>query len=167
MAKTRWLDAEQQRAWRSYLDGSARLMERVESDLRKHGLSGAEYQILVELSESPGRRMRMAELANRARQSRSRLTHTVARMENAGLVTRQACTSDGRGVEAVLTEEGWELIVRAAPDHVAGVLDAFVDLVPREDFLAMGRAFAAVATACRQQAPDPPEDEDQACDAAG
>jgi DNA-binding MarR family transcriptional regulator len=159
MSKTRWLDAEQQWAWRSFLDGTARLQERIEIDLRQHGLSSAEYQILVELSEAPGRRMRMAELANRARQSRSRLTHTVARMEAAGLVTRQACTSDGRGVEAVLTEEGWELIVRAAPDHVAGVLEAFVDQVSREDFLAMGRAFAAVASACRARVPGPPEDE--------
>ena len=82
MAPPRWLTAEQQRVWRTYLLGSARLSERLDADLRKSGLDLPEYEILVSLEEAPDRRLRMSELAAAVHQSRSRLTHTIARMEN-------------------------------------------------------------------------------------
>src|SRR3954470_11470823 len=80
---TRWLNAEQQVAWRAYLLGTARLMAKLDDDLRQFGLGINDYEILVRLSEAPDRRLRMADLADRLHQSRSRLTHTVGRLEAA------------------------------------------------------------------------------------
>jgi DNA-binding MarR family transcriptional regulator len=140
----RWLDADQQRIWRSFLNGVARINERLEAELRCFGLDLGEYEILVHLSESPDRSLRMSDLADRVRQSRSRLTHTVARMETKGLVSRMACPSDRRGVIALMTIQGHELLVEAAPAHVESVRRALVDPVDPEDFASLGRAMDAV-----------------------
>jgi DNA-binding MarR family transcriptional regulator len=145
----RWLDSEQQRIWRSYLLGSALLMERINADLGQHGLDVAEWEILVNLSEVEGRRMRMSELADAVHQSRSRLTHTITRMEKAGLARRTNCPEDRRGVWAELTDEGMALIERAAPGHVEVVRQNFVDAMSSDDYAALGRAFAAVIGAGR------------------
>lgn len=141
---TRWLDAEQQRVWRAYLLGSARLAERLDADLREFGLDLGEYEILVTLSEAPERRVRMSELADAVHQSRSRLTHTVSRMENAGLVDRASCPTDRRGVWAHLTDEGFRLLEVAAPTHVESVRRNFVEAMSVADYAAVGRAFDAV-----------------------
>ena len=152
---TRWLDQAQQRSWRAYLVGTTLLMDRLDRDLREqHDLSMPEYEILVRLSEAPGHRMRMADLANSVSHSRSRVTHTVARMEKDGLVTRAACLSDGRGVEAALTDAGYARLEAAAPTHVEGVRRFLVDLVEEEDFAAMGRVFNAVADNLIEANPD-------------
>jgi DNA-binding MarR family transcriptional regulator len=142
---TAWLDQDQQRSWRAFLVGTTLLMDRLDRDLRdKHGLSLPEYEILVRLSEAEGNRVRMAQLADSVSHSRSRVTHTVSRMETAGLVVRDACLSDGRGVEAVLTDQGRAALEAAAPTHVAGVRRMLVDLVDQDDFQAVGRVFDAV-----------------------
>jgi DNA-binding MarR family transcriptional regulator len=142
---TRWLDTEQQRSWRAYLVGTTLLTDRLDRDLREHhDLSMPEYEILVRLSEAPGRRMRMAELAGSISHSRSRVTHTVSRLEKDGLVERSACLSDGRGVEAVLTAEGFARLEEAAHTHVEGVRRFLLDLASEEDFAAVGRVFNAV-----------------------
>ena len=143
----RWLTAEQQRVWRAYLLGSALLQERIDADLRPFGLDRAEYEILVVLSESDDQRLRMAELADAVHQSRSRLTHTISRMENAKLVKRTNCPTDRRGVWAELTAQGFELIERAAPTHVETVRRNFVEALSEDDFAAVGRAFVAVIRA--------------------
>ena len=139
-----WLDEDQQRIWRTFLNGVARINERLEAELRPFGLDLGEYEILVHLSESTDRSLRMSDLAARVRQSRSRLTHTVARMESKGLVTRMACPSDRRGVIAAMTTHGYQLLVQAAPSHVESVRRTLVDPVGPEDFEALGRAMAAV-----------------------
>ena len=140
----RWLDAEQQRIWRRYLLGSARLAQRLDADLREFGLDLAEYEILVTLSEAPERRVRMSDLAEAVHQSRSRLTHTVSRMETAGLVDRSSCPTDRRGVWAHLTDQGFALLEAAAPSHVEAVRRNFVEAMTEDDYAALGRAFAAV-----------------------
>lgn len=141
----RWLDADQQRSWRALLLGTTLLMDRLDADLRAHcDLSMAEYEVLVRLSESEGR-MRMARLAASLAHSRSRVTHTVARMERAGLVERVSADDDGRGIVAVLTAAGLDLLERIAPVHVNGVRDNLVDLVDPDDFAAVGRVLNAVA----------------------
>jgi DNA-binding MarR family transcriptional regulator len=140
----RWLDVDQQRIWRSFLNGVAKINECLEAELRCFGLDLGEYEILVHLSESPERALRMSDLAGRVRQSRSRLTHTIARMESKGLVSRAACPSDRRGVIAELTPLGLELLVEAAPAHVESVRRALVDPVDPNDFEALGRAMNAV-----------------------
>lgn len=142
---TEWLSSEQQRAWRAYLVGTTLLMDRLDRDLRaSHDLSLPEYEVLVRLSESPDHRLRMATLADSLSHSRSRVTHTVSRLEGAGLVERAACASDGRGVEAVLTDKGWALLRDAAPLHVRSVREYLVDLADADDFAAVGRVFDAV-----------------------
>lgn len=141
---TRWLTEEQQKVWRTYLLGSARLNERLDADLHRSGLDLPEYEILVTLEESPDRRRRMSELADAVHQSRSRLTHTIARMEKTGLVERVTCPTDRRGVWAQLTTTGFEVLQKVAPGHVAAVRRNFVDAVSPEDWAAVGRVFAAV-----------------------
>jgi DNA-binding MarR family transcriptional regulator len=144
--QVQWLDKEQQRSWRAFLVGTTLLMDRLDRELREqHSLSLPEYEILVRLSESADGRLRMAMLADSVSHSRSRVTHTVSRMEKAGLVARDACLSDGRGVEAVLTEVGRRTLEEAAPTHVAAVRRLMVDLVDDEDFRTVGRVFDAIA----------------------
>ena len=139
-----WLTQEQQRVWRAYLLGSARLSDKLDADLRKFRIDLAEYEILVCLEEVPDRRLRMSELAEAVHQSRSRLTHTIARMEKSGLVTRTTCPTDRRGVWAEVTEVGLELLRTAAPSHVAAVRKNFVEAIGEADYAALGRAFDAV-----------------------
>ena len=140
-----WLDASQQHAWRAYLVGTTLLMDRLDRDLRdKHDLSLPEYEILVRLSENDAGRVRMATLADSVSHSRSRVTHTVTRLQRAGLVVRDACLSDGRGVEAALTPRGRSILEQAAITHVRGVRAFLVDLVGEEDFAAVGRVFDRV-----------------------
>jgi len=143
----RWLDAEQQVIWRAFLSGTNRVFLELDAELRRFGLDLGEYEILVNLSESPDHELRMSDLADRVRQSRSRLTHTVGRMEAKGILVRNACPSDGRGVNARLTDEGYALLVEAAPCHVESVRRVLVDVVDPDDFVALGRAMAAVAEA--------------------
>lgn len=142
-----WLAPEQQRTWRRYLLGSARLSERLDADLRRFGMDLAEYEILVALSELGDHRLRMSELADAVHQSRSRLTHTITRMERSGLVERTTCPTDRRGVWAQLTEQGMNLIQRAAPSHVKAVRANLIDIVSPEDLAAVGRVFEAVIAA--------------------
>jgi DNA-binding MarR family transcriptional regulator len=141
-----WLDAGQQRTWRAYLMGTTLLMDRLDDDLRRaFNISLVEYEILVRLSESPEWQLRMAQLADALAHSRSRVTHTVARMEAAGLVQRSTSPEDGRGILATMTPKGHDLLVRVAPVHVTGVRDHLVDLVSPEDLAAVGRVFDAVS----------------------
>jgi DNA-binding MarR family transcriptional regulator len=144
--ETRWLDSEQQRSWRAYIIGSTLLQDILERELRQaHGVSLGEYEILVRLSESPGRTLRMAQIAESMQHSRSRVTHTVSRMEKAGLIERCAAEGDRRGVEARMTDKGWDLLVQAAPTHVTGVREHFVGLATDEDFATLGKVMNAVA----------------------
>jgi DNA-binding MarR family transcriptional regulator len=121
-AATRWLDAEEQRAWRAYMYSWMLLGDRLDRELtRESGISHAYYEILVQLSETEGRALRMSELADRCLSSRSRLSHAVSRLEERGWVRRQVCAEDGRGQLAVLTDEGFAALVEAAPVHVESV----------------------------------------------
>jgi DNA-binding MarR family transcriptional regulator len=144
----RWLTPDQQRCWRAYLEGTARLSEALGRQLETEaGLSLAEYEVLVRLSESDGRTMRMSVLADSLAHSRSRVTHTVARMEKHGLVARQTCSADGRGVNCHLTDAGFARLEAAAPGHVAQVRESLVDVLDDAQFRVLGEAMAAVAAA--------------------
>lgn len=139
-----WLDPQQQRIWRDYLRATAKVADFLDARLRAFGLDLGEYEIFVALSEAPNRRLRMSDLADAVHQSRSRLTHAVARLERAGLVRRVNCPSDRRGVNAVLTDDGMALLQRAAPDHVAAVREAFVDAIDAAEFTALGAAMSGI-----------------------
>ncbi|WP_299052027.1 MarR family transcriptional regulator [uncultured Nocardioides sp.] len=150
-----WLDADQQRSWRALVLGMTLLTHRLDDELRRgFGLSLTEYEILVRLAESTEREMRMAALADSLCLSRSRITHTVARMEAAGLVERRASQQDGRGVVAVMTDGGEQRLQEASPSHVAAVREHLVDLVDPSDFRSLGRVMDAVSDALVAQNPD-------------
>ena len=129
----RWLTQDEQQAWRAIVHLSQLLTRQLDRDLNAHGLSGHDYEILVELSEASDNRLRMTELADATSQSRSRLSHQISRMENRGYVRRDNCEGDKRGTFAVLTEQGIDAIRRVAPDHVENVHRHFIDrLTPRQ-----------------------------------
>jgi DNA-binding MarR family transcriptional regulator len=151
----RWLDTDQQKSWRAYIMGTELLQHRLDRELREeHDISFSEYEILVRLSEAEDGRMRMAILADAMSHSRSRVTHTIARMERADLVTREASRADGRGVEAVMTDEGRRVLVAAAPTHVRGVREHLVDLASPQDFAALGRIFDEVSERLLRDKPE-------------
>jgi DNA-binding MarR family transcriptional regulator len=137
-----WLDAQEQQAWRAYLRGSRLLEAALDHDLQSHGVQLTEYEIISMLSEAPGRRLRMSSLADQVVQSRSRLTHTAARLERRGWVGRESCLQDRRGVELVLTEDGWAAVQQMAAVHVASVRRNIVDAMSPELFAALGEAMA-------------------------
>lgn len=144
--EVRWLSPDQQRAWRSYLTGSAMLTEALSRQLdADSGLSLSEYEVLVRLSEAEDRVLRMSQLAMSLVHSRSRLTHTVVRLERRGLVRRETCAADGRGVNCVLTDAGFQALREAAPGHVRMVRAALVDVLTDEQLEALGAAMRAVA----------------------
>lgn len=133
MAETRWLTAEEQRAWRAYLAMTRLFFERIERQLQQDaGMPHAYYEILVRLSEAPRRTARMSELAERSLASRSRISHAVARLEELGWVERCAVADDRRGQEARLTEEGFAVLEQAAPGHVEGVRSGLFDPLTAE-----------------------------------
>ena len=137
----RWLTTDEQTAWRSYIQLAKMLMRQLDHDLHPFGLTTNDYEILVELSESPGHRLRMTELADLTAQSRSRLSHQVTRMEARGLIHRDACEGDKRGTFAVITPRGLATIERVAPSHVESVRRYFVDQVSPEYLTLLSEAF--------------------------
>lgn len=139
-----WLNPDEMRAWRAYIVASRRLYEALERDLAAHGLSMADYEVIAYLSEAPDRRARMSELAEASLLSRSRLSHRMKVLEEAGIVRRESCNDDRRGAFAVLTEKGWQTIVAAAPDHVASVRSRFIDLLSKEEHAALATIFERV-----------------------
>jgi DNA-binding MarR family transcriptional regulator len=142
----RWLTTAEQHAWRSWIAATLLLDDRLERDMQElHGLSMADYEILVQLSEHPERRLRMSELAQRTLSSRSRLSHQITRMEKAGLVERAQCDDDGRGTFAVLTEQGWQAIVAAAPDHVDSVRRHLIEPLGAKRFAELGDLCSTIA----------------------
>ena len=143
-AAPRWLTADEQAAWRAYIRLAKMLMRQLDRDLHPFGLSTNDYEILAELSESPGHRLRMTELADLTAQSRSRLSHQVARMEARGLIHRDACDGDKRGTFAVITPHGLATMERVAPSHVDSVHRYFIDQVSPEHLALLSEAFQPV-----------------------
>ncbi|NGN64917.1 MarR family transcriptional regulator [Streptomyces sp. A7024] len=148
--KTRWLSDSEQRAWRTHLEVSRMLMYQLERDLQPYGLTNNDYEILVNLSEADGRRMRMSDLAAATLQSKSRLSHQITRMESTGLVRREHCESDRRGLFACLTDQGWQTIQRVSPHHVASVRKHFIDLLTPDQLETVHKALSPVAGRLRE-----------------
>lgn len=145
---TAWLDELEARAWRAFIRGSQRLVEVLNREMiEAHGLTMDDYRILVLLSESEPGALRMSELADGIVSSRSRLTHQVRRLEKQGVVRREECPSDGRGVLAVLTASGRELLATAAPMHVAGVRRHLVDHLDRSEQELLAAVFTRIDAA--------------------
>jgi DNA-binding MarR family transcriptional regulator len=127
-AQTRWLDEDEQQTWRAFMTATRLLFERLDREMQRDAdMPHAYYEILVRLSESPQRTLRMSELAAASLSSRSRLSHAVSRLEDVGWVRRQECPSDKRGLLAVLTEAGFAALAAAAPGHVESVRTNLLD----------------------------------------
>lgn len=135
-------------AWRSFLEAHRRVLDVLETELRdQEELPLAWYDVLVQLSESPTRSLRMQELADAVLLSKSGLTRLVDRMETAGLVQRAPCADDGRGIMAQLTDAGLERLRGAAPTHVAGVRSHFADLLRPGEAAVLAQALSRIAGA--------------------
>jgi DNA-binding MarR family transcriptional regulator len=133
------------RAWRAYIIGTELMRQQLHRELQEaHDLTIADYEVLVQLSERDGRRMRMTELAGRVASSKSRLSHQISRLEKAGLVRRTTCPDDARGVIAELTESGLNSLAAAAPTHVAGVRRHLIDLLTPAEQQALTTIFERV-----------------------
>ena len=146
----RWLDETELRTWVAFLDVSNLLQRRIDRQLREEGgLTQPQYELLTRLAESPGRRLRMTELADLLVTSRSGLTYQVTQLEKAGLVHREACADDDRGVVAALTDEGLDVLRRTAPGHVRIVREGLIDLLSRDQLLALADALDASRTHLR------------------
>jgi DNA-binding MarR family transcriptional regulator len=130
---SQWLTDDEQRAWRGLLQMTSRLDARLNRELQQtSGLSLADYDVLVLLTERPDGRLRVFEIAEALQWEQSRLSHHVVRMERRGLVTREECTTDRRGAFVVLTAAGRRAIEHAAPEHVATVRQLVFDGLSKE-----------------------------------
>ena len=139
MTETRWLSADEQVAWRSFVDGFRALIDVLDRQLQADSnLPHSYFEILIPLSEAEGRTLRMSELAEAARSSRSRLSHAVARLEQRGWVRRLNCPTDRRGQLAQLTDEGFAIVEAAAPGHVETVRKYLIDRLTPEQLRVMG-----------------------------
>jgi DNA-binding MarR family transcriptional regulator len=141
----RWLDPEENGAWRSWLLMSDLLRSQFAHDLWEAGLSEPDFALLVHLSEAPEDRIRMTELAGALRWSKSRLSHQFTRMESRGLVARDDCPDDARSTFARLTPCGRATIERVAPLHVESVRRHFIDLLDRAHLAALTEIGGVVA----------------------
>jgi DNA-binding MarR family transcriptional regulator len=164
----RWLTAEEQLAWRSFLTATQSLMTAVEGQLqRASGIPHGYYEILVRLSEAPGRALRMSQLAEASTSSKSRLSHAVARLEERGWVSRLDCPTDRRGQVAQLTPAGFAALEAAAPAHVGQVRRSLFDQLSPEQVAqlrAISEAIIAAGTPAECQA-ELEADRDAGCDA--
>jgi DNA-binding MarR family transcriptional regulator len=134
-----WLSDEQQAAWRPFVALLLRLPAVLDAQLQRDaGVTHFDYLVLSGLSEAPNRTLRMSELAATASSSLSRLSHVVSRLEAKGWVRREPCPGDGRFINAVLTEEGWQKIVATAPGHVAAVRELLINTLSGEEFAQLG-----------------------------
>jgi DNA-binding MarR family transcriptional regulator len=146
MATPRWLDDQEQATWRAYLRMTHLLTVQLGRELQHDAdLSHPDYQILVMLSEAVDRRLRMSDLAAATQSSRSRLSHAVGRLEDAGWVRREACPTDRRGAFAVLTDAGFNKLAAAAPAHVEGVRTHLFDRLAPGQVEQLGAIAEAVA----------------------
>ena len=145
--ETRWLSASEQKAWRAYLEATTLLFDALDRQLQRDaGIPHAYYEILVRLSEAECRSMRMSELADATRSSRSRLSHAVARLEERGWLERVDCATDKRGQVAVLSDAGYAALVDAAPGHVEAVRKHMIDQLSAEQISQLEQIGASIVT---------------------
>jgi DNA-binding MarR family transcriptional regulator len=141
----RWLTDDEQQAWRGLLRMTSQLNARMNRQLQDdYGISLADYDALVVLSEAPAGRRRVFELADALAWEQSRVSHQLARMQRRGLVTREECPTDARGAFVVLTETGRAAIERAAPAHVETVRQLVFDGLSRDQLAALTAVSSSV-----------------------
>jgi len=148
--ETRWLDADEHDAWVSLLATVSLLEAALDRQLqRDSGMPHAYYQILAMLSETPGRSLRMTDLAGLTQSSQSRLSHAVSRLETNGWVRRTPCPNDRRSTLAQLTEAGYSALAAAAPGHVRSVRENLFDHLSRDQVESLRQICGAVLSPVR------------------
>ena len=147
MAVPKWLDPDEMRAWRSYITTSVDLMKALEEDVRPYGLTMGDYQLLAMISEAPERRLRMCDLAEQLRLSRSGLTRRMDGVLTNAWVARVQDDADRRVAYAELTTKGWNLLRKVAPIHLASVRRLMIDHLSRTEIRAIGNAFTRISGA--------------------
>ena len=147
-----WLSDDEQQTWRTYLRMSSLLPAALNRQLQQDcGLTLPEYEVLVQLSETPGHRLRPFQICEGLNWEQSRLSHQLTRMERRGLVSRHECAADGRGAFIELTAAGAEAIAAAAPRHVATVRRLIFDELSDAQRMAFGEACTAIVAALSEQ----------------
>jgi DNA-binding MarR family transcriptional regulator len=147
------LAGDRMAAWRGFIEAHARVLTHLSNELQaEQSLPLTWYDVLVQLSEADGQRLRMHELAERVLLSQSGLTRLVDRLEAEGLVQRVRCSDDGRGLFAQLTPEGLDALRRTYPTHLRGVREWFSDLLTDEETLVIARALTRIALNARPPA---------------
>ena len=145
------LEQERNVAWRTFLTAHAAAIDRIERDLAEEGLMPLSwYDVLLALYEAPERKLRMRELARAILVTRGGLTRLVARIEEAGLLRREPDSADGRGLYAVLTEEGLEALRRTWPTYARGIAEHFGKHLSDEEVEVLDRALRRVLSAARE-----------------
>ncbi|SMC88159.1 DNA-binding transcriptional regulator, MarR family [Lentzea albidocapillata] len=146
-AVTRWLEPEQQRAWRAYVRMQGELNAHLSRQMSVDSdISMADFAVLVQLTDTRDERVRVLELARSLHWEKSRISHHVARMEKRGLVRRENCSSDGRGSFVVLTDQGRSAIEEAAPAHAETVHRLVFDLLTEAEVEALGSISEKIFT---------------------
>ncbi len=145
VTQTRWLDDEEQRAWRAFLSAAGLVNRSLDQQLRAAaGLSHLQYEVLVRLSEAPDGMLRMTELAENLTHSKSGLSYQIGQLVNAGLVRREPCPTDIRGINAVLTAAGRERLAEIAPGHVAKAREILIDVLTPAQLTALADGLEEV-----------------------
>jgi DNA-binding MarR family transcriptional regulator len=165
--EVRWLTEEEQDIWRTFLTANTEFTAQIDRQLRRDsGMPMAYYEILVRLSEAPGRCMRMSELATVSLCSRSRLSHAVTALEKSGRVIRRPADDDRRGWVCELTGEGFAALAAAAPGHVTTVRQHLFDVLTREQLLALREIGQAISAGLRSECEAARAEDDEVCGGA-
>ena len=152
MVKSRWLDRRQQHVWQGYIHVNQELFALLEQELAlESGLSGADYQVLHPLSVAPGGLLRARDLGREIRWDRGRLSHHLSRMEKRGLIVREECAEDARGLMVRLTKAGRRAIEKAAPAHAETVRRYFFDQLSKDEIETMAAVFDRVLENLRRE----------------
>ena len=155
MTMSGWLTEDEQRAWRGLLQMTAQLNARMNRQLQNDfGMSLADYDVLVVLSEAPAGRLRVFEITDALAWEQSRVSHHLARMQRRGLIAREECAADARGAFVVLTETGRAAIERAAPAHVETVRDLVFDGLSPDQLAALTAVTSRVLERLRASQPE-------------
>lgn len=140
-----WLDQAEMTAWRALIQTTTGLLATLDNELQaEHGLTLGDYEVLIHLSDAPDRSLRMSDLAAKLRLSPSGITRRIDGLVRTGLVERRQCPTDRRGSNAVLTDAGMEKLEQAAPTHVRGVREHFVDRLNGTQLANLAEALSSV-----------------------
>ena len=167
MDDVRWLTEDEQEIWRTYMTANVEFMAHIDRQLRREsGMPMAYYEILVRLSEAPGRCLRMSELADASLSSRSRLSHAVSALERSGWVVRRPADDDRRGWVCELTDEGFAALAAAAPGHVTAVRESLFDVLTPEQLATLRDVGRAISAGLKAECQVARTEKDQSCPAA-